>query len=93
MSSHRTSMTIIIGSVIALLLFGYFVEQAFAQIIGTNGGAAGGGTKGGIGDNGGVGTSGNTINGKNGTSANGHNIGGNTGSSSGDSRISGCFFH
>jgi hypothetical protein len=37
-----------------------FVEQAFA-LQGTNGGIAGGGTKGGVGGNGGNGTSGKTI--------------------------------
>lgn len=74
-----TMKQIIFGSVIALLLFGFFVEQAFAQVTGTNGGIAGGGTKGGVGGNGGVGTSGNTTNGKNGTNANGHSIVGITG--------------
>jgi len=66
---------IIFGAVIALLLSGFLVEQAFAQANGTNGGKGGDGTKGGIGGNGGIGTSGSTINGKNGTSANGHGIG------------------
>jgi hypothetical protein len=68
---------IIFGTVIALLLSGFFVEQAFAQVNGTNGGKGGNGedgTKGGIGGNGGIGTSGSAINGKNGTSANGHSI-------------------
>jgi hypothetical protein len=69
---------IIFGAVMALLLSGFFVEQAFAQVNGTNGGIAGGGTKGGVAGNGGIGTSGKTINGKNGTSANGHGIGGTT---------------
>ena len=68
---------IIFGAVIALLLSGFFVEQAFAQINGANGGKGEDGTKGGIGGNGGIGTSGKTINGKNDTSANGH---GTTGS-------------
>ena len=63
---------IIFSVVAALLLSGFFVEQAFAQMTGTNGGIAGGGTKGGVGGNGGNGTSGKTINGKNGTDANGH---------------------
>lgn len=61
---------IIFGVVIALLLSGFFAEQAFAQINGTNGGKGQNGSKGGIG------TSGNAINGRNGTSANGHGIGG-----------------
>ncbi len=74
-----TMKQIIFGSVIAILLFGFFVEQAFAQVIGANGGTAAGGTKGGVGGNGGVGTTGNTINGKNGTDANGHSGGGATG--------------
>lgn len=75
---------IIFGTVIALLLSGFFVEQAVAaQINGTNGGIAGGGTKGGIGGNGGNGTSGKTINGKNGVDANGHSLGAVT-SGSGD---------
>ena len=67
---------IIFGVVIALLLSGFFAEQAFAQINGTNGGRGQDGSKGGIGGNGGIGTSGNAINGRNGTSANGHDIGG-----------------
>jgi hypothetical protein len=66
---------IILGTVIALVLSGFFVEQAFAQANGTNGGIGGGGTKGGVGGNGGNGTSGKTINGKNGIDANGHNLG------------------
>jgi hypothetical protein len=69
---------IIFGTVIALLLSGFFVEEAFAQVNGTNGGIAGGGTKGGVGGNGGNGTSGKTINGKNGIDANGHSLGGAT---------------
>jgi hypothetical protein len=69
---------IIIGTVIALLLSGFFVDQAFGQVNGTNGGIAGGGTKGGIGGNGGNGTSGKTINGKNGIDANGHSLAGAT---------------
>jgi hypothetical protein len=71
---------IIFGAVIALLLSGFFVEQAFAQINGTNGGKGEDGAKGGIGGNGGIGTSGKTINGENGTSANGHGIVGTTNS-------------
>jgi hypothetical protein len=67
---------IIFGTVIALLLSGFFVEQAFAQINGANGGKGEDGAKGGLGGNGGIGTSGKTINGKNGTSANGHGISG-----------------
>jgi hypothetical protein len=67
---------IILGTVIALVLSGFFVEQAFAQVNGTNGGIAGGGTKGGVGGNGGNGTSGKTINGKTGIDANGHSLGG-----------------
>jgi hypothetical protein len=63
------------GTVIALLLSGFFVEQAFAQANGTNGGKGADGTKGGIGGSGGIGISGSAINGKNGTSANGHSIG------------------
>jgi hypothetical protein len=51
---------IIFGAVIALLLSGFFVEQAFAQINGTNGGKGEDGTKGGIGGNGGIWTSGKT---------------------------------
>ncbi len=58
---------IIFGSVLALLLFGFFVEQAFAQERGTNGGIAAGGTKGATAGNGGVSTSGNTTNDKNAT--------------------------
>lgn len=54
----------------------FFVEQAFAQLNDANGGKGEDGTKGGVGG----GTSGKTINGKNGTSANGHQIGGTTGS-------------
>jgi hypothetical protein len=68
---------IIFGTVIALLFSGFFVEQAFAQVNGTNGGISGDGTKA-VGGNGGIGTSGSTINGKNGTSANGHSVGGTT---------------
>ncbi|MGC2680860.1 MAG: hypothetical protein WA323_03260 [Candidatus Nitrosopolaris sp.] len=62
---------IIFSIVAALLLSGFFVEQAFA-LQGTNGGKAGDGTKGGVGVNGGNGISGKTLNGKNGTNANGH---------------------
>jgi hypothetical protein len=76
---------IIFGTVIALLFSGFFVEQAFAQVNGTNGEIAGDGTKA-VGGNGGIGTSGSTINGKNGT-ANGHSVGGTT-SSGGDWRDS-----
>ncbi|MGC2680723.1 MAG: hypothetical protein WA323_02570 [Candidatus Nitrosopolaris sp.] len=82
-NSIQNMKQIIFGTVIALLFSGFFVEQAFAQVNGTNGGIAGGGTKGGVGGNGGIGTSGSTINGKNGTSANGHSVGGTT-SSGGD---------
>jgi hypothetical protein len=67
---------IIFGTIVALLLSGFFVEQAFAQVTGTNGGVAGGGTKGGVGGNRGIGTSGKTINGKNGTNANGNSLDG-----------------
>ena len=70
---------IIFGSVIALLLFGFFVEQVFAQETGTNGGIAAGGTNGAIAGNGGVSTSGNTTNNKNGVNANGDSIGNTTG--------------
>ena len=76
---------IIFGTVIALLLSAFFVQQAFAQVNGTNGGKGGNGedgTKAGIGGNGGIGTSG-AINGKNGTSANGRSIG-DAASGSGD---------
>jgi len=73
-----TMKQIIFGSVIALLLFGFFVDQAFAQVNGTNGGIAGNGTNGGIGGKGGAGTSGNAINGKSGTNANGHSTVGST---------------
>jgi len=65
---------IIFGTLIALLLSGFFVEQAFAQVNGKSGakGEVGTGGKGGIGGSGGIG---NTINGKNGTNANGHSAG------------------
>ena len=66
---------IIFGGVIALLLSGFFVDQAFAQLIGSNGGIGGSGTTG-KGANGGISTNGNATNGKNGTSANGHSIDG-----------------
>jgi hypothetical protein len=66
---------IIFGAVIALLLSGFFVEQAFAQVTGSNGRIGGSGTTG-TATNGGVSTNGNTTNGKNGTSANGHSIDG-----------------
>jgi len=69
---------LIISTVMALLLSGFLVEQAFAQVNGANGGIAGGGTKGGVGGNGGNGTSGKTINGKNGIDANGHSLAGAT---------------
>jgi hypothetical protein len=64
---------IFFGAVIALLLSGFFVEQAFAQVTGSNGGIGGSGTTG-TATNGGVSANGNTTNGKNGTSANGHSI-------------------
>jgi len=66
-----TMKEIIIGSLLALLVSGFFVEQAFAQVTGTNGGIAGGGTNGAAGGNGGAGTSGNTTgtSGKNGANA------------------------
>ena len=70
---------IIFGSVLALLLFGFFVDQAFTQVTGTNGGIAAGGTNAAIPGNGGVSASGNTTNGKNGANANGDNIGNTTG--------------
>lgn len=66
---------IIFGSILALLLLGFFVEQVFAQVTGTNGGIATGGTNGAIGGNGGGSTNGNTTNGKNGANANGHTMG------------------
>ena len=69
---------VIIGSLLALLVSGFFVEQAFAQVTGTNGGIAGGGTNGAAGGNGGAGTSGNTTNGKNGANANGDSLGNTT---------------
>jgi hypothetical protein len=75
-----TMKQIIFGSVLALLLFGFFVEQTFAQETGTNGGIAAGGTNGAKAGNGGVSTSGNTTNGKNGANANGgDNVGNTTG--------------
>jgi hypothetical protein len=61
----------IFGSLFVLLLFGFFVEQAFAQVTGANGGTAGSSATGGVGGSGGFSTSGNTTNGKNGTNANG----------------------
>ena len=64
---------IIFGAVIALLLSGFLVEQAFAQVTGSNGGIGGSGNTG-TATGGGVSTNGNTTNGKNGTSANGHSI-------------------
>jgi hypothetical protein len=66
---------IIFGAIIALLLFGFFVEESFAQVIGSNGGIGGSGTTG-TATNGGVSTNGNTTNGNNGSSANGHSIDG-----------------
>jgi len=74
-----TMKQIIFGSVLALLLFGFFGEQAFAQERGTNGGIAAGGTKGATAGNGGFSTSGNTTNDKNGADANGDSIGNTTG--------------
>jgi hypothetical protein len=74
-----TMKEIIIGSLLALLVSGFFVEQAFAEVTGTNGGIAGGGTNGAAGGNGGVSTSGNTTNGKNGANENGDSIGNTTG--------------
>jgi hypothetical protein len=65
----------IFGAVIALLLYGFFVEQAYAQVIGSNGGVGGSGTSG-TATNGGVSTNGNTTIGKNGTSSNGYTIDG-----------------
>jgi len=65
----------IFGSVLALLLFGFFVDQAFAQVTGTNDGIEAGAIVG----KDGVSTSGNTTNGKNGANANGDNIGNTTG--------------
>jgi len=62
---------VIFGSVLSLLLFGFFVYQA--------GGIAAGGTNGAITGNGGVSASGNTTNGKNAANANGDNIGNTTG--------------
>jgi hypothetical protein len=70
---------IIFAGVLALLLFGFFLEQAFAQVTGTNG------TKGTVGGNGIVGAGGSTINIKNGTNANGHTRDG-TGGSAGEQR-------
>jgi hypothetical protein len=57
---------IILGSVIALLFLGIFVEQASAQVTGTKG--SGGGTNGTTGGNKVI-TSGNTTNVKNGITA------------------------
>jgi hypothetical protein len=70
---------IIFAGVLALLLFGFFLEQAFAQVTGTYG------TKGTVGANGVVGAGGSTINIKNGTNANGHTRDG-TGDSAGEQR-------
>jgi len=64
---------IIFAGVLALLLFGFFLEQGFAQVTGTNG------TKGAVGGNGVVGADGSTINIKNGTNVNGHTRGGSAG--------------
>jgi hypothetical protein len=58
---------IIVGSIIALLFLGIFVEQASVQAIGTKG--AGGSTNGTTGGNSKVNSSGNTTNVKNGPSA------------------------
>ena len=77
---------VIFGSVLALLLFGFFVEQAFAQVTGTNGDIAAGGTNGAIAGNGGVGSGGSTINIKNGTNVNGHTRAG-TGGSAGEDQV------
>ncbi len=73
---------VIFGGLFALLLFGLFVEQAFAQVTGANGGTAGSSATGGVGGSGGFSTSGNTTNGKNGTNVNG--VGDATGGRSGD---------
>ena len=54
----------ILGTITALLFFGIFVEQTFAQVTGTHGGITGGGTNGTTGGHSGVNTSGNTTNGK-----------------------------
>ena len=71
---------IIFAGVLALLLFGFFLEQAFAQVTGTNGSIGTNGTKGAVGGNGVVGAGGSTINIKNGTNANGHTRDGTGGS-------------
>ena len=71
-----TMKQIIFGSVIAILLFGFFVEQAFAQVIGANGGTAAGRelrVEQGVTVE--LAQSGNTINGKNSNDANGHSRG------------------
>ena len=70
---------LIFVGVLALLLFGFFVDQALAQVTGTNGRIVAGGTNGAIVGNGGVSASGNTTNGKNAANANGDNIGNTTG--------------
>ena len=62
---------IIFGAVIALLLSGFFVEEALANINGANGAKGEDGIKG---------TSGKTIIGKNGASANHHAISNTVGS-------------
>jgi len=71
---------LIFVGVLALLLFGFYLEQAFAQVAGTNG------TKGAVGGNGVVGAGGSTINIKNGTNTNGHTRDG-TGGSAGDDQV------
>jgi len=70
---------IIFAGVLALLLFGFFLEQGFAQVTGTNGRTGTNGTKGAVGGNGVVGADGSTINIKNGTNVNGHTRGGSAG--------------
>jgi len=59
-----------------LLLSGFFVEEALAQVIGSNGGIGGSGTTGTATNGGLTHTNGNTTNSKNGASANGHSIDG-----------------
>ncbi|MFZ0514493.1 MAG: hypothetical protein WAM14_23010 [Candidatus Nitrosopolaris sp.] len=76
---------IFISVMAALLLFGFFANQAFSQTIGQNGGTAGDGTKSGGGSNGGTincpptcntNETGAGHNGHNGQNANGNNGGG-----------------
>jgi hypothetical protein len=74
-----TMIQIIIVGVLALVLSGFFVDQAFAQ---ANGGIGGNGTNGGVGGNGATG--GSAASGKHGTNANGHNGEGTMGSTGGD---------